>query len=71
MTTELRITFSGLCLFVPDGSKMHVLMPRTEGHGGHGGRWPGQVCREFERSAPISSDSRTGLVRTGGDAGHE
>lgn len=37
-TFELRITVIGLCFFVPDPvtKRMHVLMPRTNGHS-HGG----------------------------------
>ena len=33
-TFDLRITISGLCFFVPDQreARMHVLMPRTDGH---------------------------------------
>src|SRR5215204_4982969 len=36
-TFELRLTFSGLCMFVPakDASAMHVLMPGTGGSTGH------------------------------------
>ncbi|HEX7241212.1 MAG TPA: hypothetical protein VF263_13140 [Longimicrobiaceae bacterium] len=36
MAFKLRITFTGLCLFVPDRSRtrMHVLMPDTTGHPG-------------------------------------
>lgn len=37
MKFELRITFSGLCLWVPEATRMHVLMPKTDQHGGHGG----------------------------------
>ncbi|HEY0152214.1 MAG TPA: hypothetical protein VGB92_09465 [Longimicrobium sp.] len=42
MAFTLRITFSGLCLFVPEpaasgtGGRMHVLMPGMSGHGHHG-----------------------------------
>lgn len=36
MSFDLRITFTGMCLFVPDGERLHVLMPATGGHGGHG-----------------------------------
>jgi hypothetical protein len=42
MAFTLRITFSGLCLFVPEraaggsAGRMHVLMPGMSGHGHHG-----------------------------------
>jgi len=37
-TFDLRITMVGLCFFVPDerAGRMHVLMPKTSGHEGHG-----------------------------------
>ena len=37
MSFDLRITFIGLCLFVPESSDgpMHVLLPATDGHNGH------------------------------------
>lgn len=33
---ELEIITVGLATFLPDGSRMHVVMPATHGHAGHG-----------------------------------
>jgi hypothetical protein len=48
MSFDLKITFTGMCLYVPDPDKgrMHVLMPRSGGaghedHAGHDGHEPG------------------------------
>lgn len=37
MSYDLRITISGLALYVPDGDAMHVLLPATEHHTHHAG----------------------------------
>jgi len=45
MGFDLKVTFTGMCFFVPDrqpgaGPRLHVLLPATGGaatHGGHGG----------------------------------
>ena len=36
MAAELEIITVGLATFLPDGSRMHVVMPATHGHAGHG-----------------------------------
>jgi hypothetical protein len=36
MPFKLRITFAGLCMLVPDKTRLHVLLPSTHDHDGHG-----------------------------------
>jgi hypothetical protein len=40
MTFELRITFSGLCLFVAENNTLHVLLPKEPKDSDHGGGFP-------------------------------
>jgi hypothetical protein len=60
MAFTLRITISGLCLFVPTADRLHVLMPATTGGTKHAARLvydiayeaPGSSAPEYEFAAP-------------------
>jgi hypothetical protein len=78
MAFTLRITFSGLCLFVPEpaaqgGStgRMHVLMPGMHGHHHHGAADRHVPVLAYDTGYLVQGGTTTGVVALAKLTGHE
>lgn len=78
MAFTLRITFSGMCLFVPEAAgggstgRMHVLMPTMSGHHHHHGAADRHVAAlGYDAGSLVPGGPRLGVAALAGMSGHE